>query len=211
MWVSAPRGKFFFINWGYAHRPKHKNTVLSQYQPPVLNSRAPSPGPRGNGKWISLAFPGCRASQMETHQEENCPQEPLAHPSLVHPPPLPTLALFPGFRFALKYILHTASPITSCSPHCPSIPSGTLTSPRGSRWDSPGQFGHTAGDSSAQPTHQCLPLERAKSRLGCSSAAGHRVKEHTQSLGVKSQCCPLPPKYSELKGIVSNIRIKMKR
>lgn len=194
MWVSAPPGNFFFLNWGYAHRPKHRNTVLSQYQPPpVLSSRALSPGPRGYGKWISLASPGCRASQMETHQEENCPQEPLAHPSLAHLPPVPTLALFPGFRFVLKYILHTASPNTSCSPHCSSIPSRALNSPRGSRRDSPGQCGHTAVDSSAQPTHQCLPLERTRSRLGCSPAAGHRVKEHTQSLGVNLRCCPPPP------------------
>lgn len=135
MWVSAPPGNFFFLNWGYAHRPKHRNTVLSEYQPPVLSSRALSPGPRGNGKWISLAFPGGRASQMETQQEENCPQEPLAHPSLVHPFPLPTLAL-PKFPLRSKIILHTASPNTSCSPYRSSIPSGTLTSPRGSRWDS---------------------------------------------------------------------------
>lgn len=137
---------------------------------------------------------------------ENCPGEPL---NLLHTPASSTRLHFPGFRFVLKDILHTAYPNTSCSlfPPFPQNPH----SPRGSGWDSPGQFGHTAVDSSTQPTHQTLPLERAKSRLGCSSAAGHRVKAHTQSLRVKPQGCPPSPKYSELKGIVSNIRVKMKR
>lgn len=80
---------------------------------------------------------------------------------------------FPGFRFLLKYILHTASPDTSCSLTVPPSPPEPSTHPEAAGGTV--QFGYTAVDSSTQPTHQCLPLERAKSRLGCSWAARHRV------------------------------------
>lgn len=94
-------GNFFFLSCGYTHSPEHE-----KYSPETVSEEIES--------GCLLAFPECRASRVETHEEETAFRNLLLAQRLLLSS-FPFSRLFPGFCFLLKTFLaqhHLAPTVT---------------------------------------------------------------------------------------------------